>query len=71
MIVIIFASIFMSAAYNDIRSNEETGALYQSWEVNDFIMGHLPHIFTVVGFMGGFILFILAQRDSETEVSPF
>ena len=71
MIVLVFASIFMSAAYNDMRSNSETGELYKSWETNDFIMSHLPHIFTVVGFIGGFILFILANRDGDAEATPF
>lgn len=70
IVVLIMASLFMSSAYNDMR-DDPSFPVYKQWKTNDFILSNLPHIFTAIGFVGGFILFILASRESTAEVTPF
>lgn len=67
MIVLIFVSIYMASAYQDVAGNDELGMIYQSWTTNDYFMRYMPYIITAFGFIGGFILFAIISRESEVE----
>lgn len=68
MLVLIVSAIFLSSAYVDISSSS-LSSTYEAWGTNHFLMSNLPQIFTVMGFLGGFILFVIVSRDTEVESS--
>lgn len=64
VLVLVFISIFLTNAYNDIRQGELSD-VYQSWENTDFYLQYLPHIVLVMGIIGGIIMFAMASRRPD------
>lgn len=67
VLVLVICGVFLSHSYNQVNQDSQLGAIYQRWGTNHLIMSHLPHIITVMGFMGGSILFFVATRDSASD----
>jgi hypothetical protein len=67
MIVIIFISIFLTSAYQDMSSDPTLSTSYNAWGSSHFYLQYMPHIFAVIGVIGGIIMFALPSRDQEAE----
>lgn len=63
IIMIVFMSIFLSVSYQDARED-----IHTQWANQNYLLEYLPHIITVMGIIGGIIMFVLATRDSEAEL---
>lgn len=69
VLILVFLSIFLASSYNDISGQDIGGGLtYQSWALNDYILGNLPIIISGIGVFGGVVLFVLVSRDQESGV---
>ena len=64
-----FTSIFLSNAYEDVKSGDaELRSYYEASLMQDMIMMFLPHIIFSFGFFGGIILFGLSKLNPEEEL---
>lgn len=70
IVILVFVSIFITVAYQDITSGSGYLAdTYASWESSHYILLNLPIIVVAVGIIGGILMFILSTRDREAEVT--
>jgi hypothetical protein len=67
IIIIVFLSIFLTVTYQDISLDPSVSGYYSQWENTDFMLKNLPAILSVLGVIGGIIMFILATREQEIE----
>lgn len=66
IIALSVVSFFMTSSYMDLSSGSDSLATaYRASTTNDYMMRYLPHIFITFGLVGGFILFVLAPKESE------
>lgn len=68
VIIMIVLSIYLAVVYQDMRIDPGLSDYYQSWENTDFMLKNLPVVVTILGIVGGIVMFVLASRDQEAEV---
>lgn len=68
VLLLAFFSLFLTTSYQEIYLMDGyTQSVYTSWETNHFIMSNMPIIITVVGIIGGILLFLLIPREESIE----
>ena len=68
IVALVVIAMIMSNAYEQAKNETDLNKFYTSWGTNDLLMSYLPHIVTVIGIIGGIILFALVSTESEAEV---
>jgi len=68
MIIMVVLSIYLAVVYQDMRTSPGLAEYYQSWENTDFMLKNLPVVMTILGIIGGIVMFVLASRDQEAEI---
>jgi hypothetical protein len=64
VMVLAFLGIIFANAYEGILASDgNTKALYESYEVNHFILSNLPFVIAVIGLLGGLIMFVALTTD--------
>lgn len=72
LVVLLFiTSLYFAVTYQDLRADATLGSYYQSWENTDFMLKNLPAIVLIVGIVGGIIMFMIANRSPEVELSNY
>lgn len=69
IVILMIISIYMTVVYQDLRTDPQLGSYYTSWENTDFVLRHLPLLVLAIGIVGGIIMFSLASRSQEVEIS--
>lgn len=64
LIAIIIASVGVSNGYELMRADETLASTFNTFAGVNFIMGQLPLVVTIVGFIGGIIMFVRFKQAS-------
>lgn len=71
MIIMIALSIYLAVVYQDMRTSPGMAEYYQSWENTDFMLKNLPIVMTILGIVGGIVMFTLVSRDPEAGLGNY
>ena len=65
VIIAIIVSVGLSNAYQDIVSNPELSETFAGFVGSNFIMFNLPIWITVIGFVGGIVMFVRMKSQEQ------
>lgn len=65
VVVLLFCAIWLSVAYQELRTDPLFQSYYTAWGNTDFALQNLPLLVLIGGIIGGIIMFGISKNNSE------